>query len=212
MNAAMLRFFAGQLFHSARWAQYQDFRASYCLLRGLLLIFRWLHLLSMKIFSALFCILSFSIALNAQQISPQSITSSGATFIANGSEIIYTVGEITVKTLSDGNVNIGQGTISGSVNLNVSTRVVEPSTADLDIRFFPNPVSTVLSANVIDTKDRFLEWTVYDISGKIISSDMYAAQSNRVNFNTSSWKPGTYIMTVSERGGQLLGSYQVIKQ
>lgn len=166
----------------------------------------------MKIFSALFCILSFSIALNAQQISPQSITSSGATFIANGSEIIYTVGEITVKTLSDGNVNIGQGTISGSVNLNVSTRVVEPSTADLDIRFFPNPVSTVLSANVIDTKDRFLEWTVYDISGKIISSDIYAAQPNRVNFNTSSWKPGTYIMTVSERGGQLLGSYQVIKQ
>lgn len=166
----------------------------------------------MKIFSFLISMFFYLTALQAQQIRPQAVTSSGATLKNGNSQVTFTVGEITVKTITDGNFSIGQGTISGSSGANVSTRVVDPIAAGLDIRFFPNPVQTLLTAEVQDTKSRFLEWTIYDISGKIISSDIYAAQTNRVNFNTANWQAGTYILTVSEKGGQILGSYQVIKQ
>jgi len=152
------------------------------------------------------------ISLKAQQIRPQAITASGATLTNGNSKVTFTVGEITVKTITDGNFSIGQGVISGSSAVNITTRTMDAASSGLDIRFFPNPVQTLLTAEVQDTKNRFLEWTIYDISGKVISSDIYAAQTNRVNFNTANWQAGTYIMTVSERGGQILGSYQVIKQ
>lgn len=152
------------------------------------------------------------LAINAQQIGPQAVTTSGATLKSGNSQVTFTVGEITVKTITDGNFTIGQGTVSGSAGANVSTKVVDPIGSGLEIRFFPNPVQTLLTAEVQDAKSRFLEWTVYDISGKVISSDIYAAQTNRVNFNTTNWQAGTYILTVSEKGGQILGSYQVIKQ
>jgi hypothetical protein len=166
----------------------------------------------MKIFYALIVSLFSLFSLQAQQIRPQAVTTSGATFKNGNSQVTFTVGEITVKTITDGNFSIGQGTISGSAGVNVSTKILDPIASGLEIRFFPNPVQTLLTAEVQDTKSRFLEWTIYDISGKVISSDIYAAQNNRVNFNTANWQAGTYILTVSEKGGQILGSYQVIKQ
>jgi hypothetical protein len=166
----------------------------------------------MKQIPSLITVIFCAVTLQAQQIRPQAVTTSGATLKNGNSEVTFTVGEITVKTITDGNFSIGQGIISGSSAVNITTKTIDPISAGLDIRFFPNPVQTLLIAEVQDTKNRFLEWTIYDISGKVISSDIYAAQTNRVNFNTANWQVGTYIMTVSERGGQILGSYQVIKQ
>jgi hypothetical protein len=156
--------------------------------------------------------LALSIDTFGQQVRPEAITTCGAAFRGSNGTILFTVGEITVDVISDGNFSIGPGVLSGAAATNIVTRVLEPFVSDIRIKLFPNPVSTLLTAEINDDKDRFLEWIVYDISGRLISSDVFAGGTNRVNFNTASWQTGSYIMTVSERGGSILGSYQIIKQ
>jgi hypothetical protein len=53
------------------------------------------------------------------------MTTNGAILKNGNSQVTFTVGEITMKFITDSNFSIGQDTISGSAGMNVTTKVAD---------------------------------------------------------------------------------------
>lgn len=159
----------------------------------------------------LFLVFSFTFfkGLSGQDIKIHTINASGSSPVSQNVSVLYTVGEITVP-MSAG--NMGSGFISGAGPVRIVTSVHEPEIGLLSVRFFPNPVHDILTVDLTNDLKGYLHWRVVDISGRVISNDRYSTSVSRINFNTGIWSSGTYIVTVSNDEGALLGSYQIIKQ
>lgn len=157
-------------------------------------------------------ILLFSLVLlkglSAQDIKIQTVNASGSSPVGKSVSVLYTVGEITVPMSAS---NIGSGFISGANPVKIITSI-EPVKELLSVRFFPNPVHDILNVDLTNDLKGYLHWRVVDITGKVISNDRYSTSVSRINFNTKLWSCGTYIVSVSNDQGSILGSYQIIKQ
>lgn len=149
------------------------------------------------------------IGVTAQDIKVQAISASGTSSAKENISVVYTVGEITIPLSAK---EIGSGFVSGAVPVKVVTAIQEPQKELLDIKFFPNPVHDILSVNLTSELKGYLNWKVLDISGRIVNNERYSASVNRIVFNTKKWSPGTYIVSITNDNGSLLGSYQIIKQ
>ncbi len=70
----------------------------------------------------LFFIFSFLYhGISAQEIKPMVVTTSGATMDQNDVNMSFTIGEITIKTISGANANIGQGFINSATATTAGT-------------------------------------------------------------------------------------------
>lgn len=162
----------------------------------------------MKLLIVFFSFLVFK-GVNAQDIKIQAVSSSGISSAGQNVSLLYTVGEITVP-MSTG--QIGSGFISGGNPVKIITAIHEPKKGTLNIKFFPNPVHDILSVDLTSELSGYLNWRIIDITGKTISNDRYSSSVNRIAFNTNKWSSGTYIVNITSDSGDLLGSYQIIKQ
>ncbi len=65
-----------------------------------------------------------------------------------------------------------------------------------NLNVYPNPVLDVLN---IDSDSKLSGVTVYDLTGKAVSSHTMAAQKNQINLSKLS--PGVYVVTVQTEAG-----------
>jgi hypothetical protein len=145
-----------------------------------------------------------------QTISPQVVTTTGAT-MANGiTTINFTVGEITVSTLSDGNNTIGQGFTSSSTHTTITT-VVSPDSDLLNVSVYPNPVTEIIFVDVRGESLENFRLVVHSIDGALLLQDNFIAKDNHIGINTQKWAKGTYVLSLLDSENQLLCSYQLIK-
>ena len=149
--------------------------------------------------------------IQAQEVKPQVVCTSGATMSQGNSKVSFTVGEIVVKTITDGNNSIGQGFTNSAAGSTV-TAIQEPEAGVLQMKLYPNPSSNLLFADITESKLPYVQLAVNDINGRQISKDTYAAGNNHIGINTQSWQAGNYFVTVSDTKGKTLGSYKVVKQ
>ncbi len=141
---------------------------------------------------------------------PQAITTSGATMNQSNAKLSFTVGEIVVKTVSSGSNNIGQGFINSSTS-NTVTAIKEPTSTSLQMKVYPNPASDLVYVDISDSKVLTIQVSVYDITGKQISNDIYVAGNNHIGVNTQGWQKGEYMITISDTRGEQLGSYKIVR-
>ncbi len=147
-----------------------------------------------------------------QSISPKAITSAGASNASSNTKVSYTVGEISVKGLSNGNINLGQGFTSSAVQSTTVTAIQEPIKELLQVKLYPNPASDLLFLDIENCKDSNIQISIYDISGKLISKETYVAQNNHIGINTQHWQTGSYLLQLSNSAGLTLGSYNILKK
>ncbi len=160
----------------------------------------------------LICFL-FSYTVSAQQIKPQVICSSGSPANQSNTKLSYTVGEITVKNISNGNHSIGQGFSHAAIADTDITTITEPDYSLLKINLYPNPTSGLLFAAISDSKLPFIMLNIYDVSGRLISSDKYAVTANnQIGLNTEHWQSGTYFLKINDLQNNPLGEYKIVKQ
>ncbi len=152
-------------------------------------------------------------AVNAQQIKPQVICSSGSPANQSNNKLSYTVGEITVKNISNGTNSIGQGFGNSAIAATNITAIKEPDYSLIKINLYPNPTSGLLFVEVTDSKLPFIELRVHEASGKLISNDKYAvAANNQIGINTEGWQKGTYFLRITDLQNNQLGEYKIVKQ
>jgi tricorn protease-like protein len=149
--------------------------------------------------------------IHAQNIKSQAVTSSGAIMNQSNSKISFTVGEIVVKTITDGTNSIGQGVVNSSIT-NIVTAIKETDFTKIKLKVYPNPFSELVYVDITESKISNILLTVYDINGNQINSQTYNAGNNHIGINTQNWQNGNYIITISDIKGELLGSYKLLKQ
>ncbi|MFO0360184.1 MAG: T9SS type A sorting domain-containing protein [Flavobacteriales bacterium] len=147
----------------------------------------------------------------AQSIAPQSVNSAGAQMTQANGTLGFTVGELAVLTLTDGEGNtIGSGFTAGATLSTVSVQETDQSV--LDVRVFPNPTSEMVVIQINQSVIDYLWVTITDMQGKEIFTGQYAGFSHPIAINTAPYSNGTYVLSLTDRANQLLGSYQIIKQ
>lgn len=161
-----------------------------------------------KIVSLLFGL--WACMLHAQQVTPQVVTTSGATMVSGNTKVAFTVGEITTQTIGNGQSNLGQGVINSASN-RVVTPIIEPSTS-ISLKAYPNPVAELMYVDVNSNEFTMFTLKVTDLAGRVISADNYSASNNHIGLSTGLWQAGTYLLSVCSNQGGVLGQYKVVKQ
>jgi len=147
----------------------------------------------------------------AQNVKSSAVTSSGSSMNQSNAKISFTVGEIVVKTITDGTNSIGQGVVNSSTS-NIITAIRETDITKIKMNVYPNPAGDLVYIDIFESKVATIQLSIYDISGKQISSEKYIAGNNHIGINTQSWQEGNYIIVINDIAGELLGSYKISKQ
>ncbi|HOY42314.1 MAG TPA: T9SS type A sorting domain-containing protein [Chitinophagales bacterium] len=150
-------------------------------------------------------------AIQAQNVKSSAVTTSGASMNQSNAKISFTVGEIVVKTITDGNNSIGQGVVNSSTT-NIVTAIRENDISKVRMNVYPNPASDLVFVDIVESKIATIQLSIYDIGGKQMSTETYTAGNNHIGINTQLWQKGNYIVTITDIKGDVLGSYKILKQ
>ena len=168
-----------------------------------------LHGLKSKIvllLTSLMCSVSF-----AQNISPQSVNSTGTKMSQSNGSLSFTVGELLVlsQTDSDGN-SLGGGFTATAAITTVSIR--EADAAVLDVKVYPNPTTELVNIQINHSTLEQIIISITDLQGKEVYNGKYAGISNTIGVNAAAYAPGTYVLALKNTNNQVLGTYKIIKQ
>ena len=134
------------------------------------------------------------------------IASSGDYVEGTGYSVSWTLGEIAIESLSDGNVSVNQGFQQAYYSV---TTLEEINNTNFFIDVFPNPSTDLLhikySADIFETY--ILE--LYDIKGTLILNK--EVQSCDELLNMESMARGEYFIKTLKSDGALIKSFKIIK-
>ena len=124
----------------------------------------------------------------SQQLSPQVVSSVGATMNQTNAKLSFTVGEIVVTKTASDSVYLGQGFINSATTSTHVTAIKEPSAELINIKVYPNPASLVV--HVENKNVESIE--VFDLMGKrvFVSNE----SSNEFQINVAEWARGIYFL------------------
>ena len=140
----------------------------------------------------------------SQTVSPELISSAGDNFINSNYQLNWSIGEIQIETYQNLENVLTQGFHQ---NTYVITAITDLR-VDLKMFVFPNPTSDFITLKVENSKVENLQYTITDLSGKILQNGSFANKTEQINF--SSYTVGTYLITISQNN-QILKSFKIIK-
>lgn len=140
----------------------------------------------MKLLSCFFIL--FSASVYAQEV----IGAAGASSSNGTHSLEWTIGESITSTESNGTNTVTQG--FHQTMLTVSS--IEEESTTFNITAFPNPTNAVLNINITNF-DEELNVQLYDMTGKLIESLLYAAGQETSQINLEKYQRGTYYIKVS---------------
>jgi len=140
---------------------------------------------------------SFFSSVNAQELSPQVISSAGAE-ISNSSAIMsYTIGEPLITTIQDNTNILTQGFQQPSIKVTGITSV-----SDLSVRIYPNPTASFVNIE----SDYELSYSLYDGNGKLVTQ---GTLDKKAVLDMSAYATATYMLSLSK--GNSTSTYKIIK-
>ena len=140
--------------------------------------------------------LSF-LSVNAQQLSPQVLSSAGADHSDSTAMISYTIGESLTTTIQDNTNILTQGFQQPSIKV---TGIA--SVADLSVRIYPNPNASFINIE----SDYELTYSLYDVDGKLVTEGQV---DKKGILDMSAYAAATYMLRVSR--GISSNTYKLIK-
>ena len=152
----------------------------------------------------LFCISE----VNAQNVSPEIISSAGETFQGNTMQIDWTLGEVSITTIQDANQQITQGFHQP----NYMITGIEKLQEDIgEIKIFPNPTSDWLEMNLNLKQSSKVEIQFFDFKGKLIWSENIQGQQISIQKNISDLPSGNYFLNFQIEGSKSLPTFKIQK-
>ena len=147
----------------------------------------------------------------SQSIAPQSVNSGATNMSQSNGSLSFTVGEVVLLTQTDAAGNsLSSGFTSGAT---LSTIAVQEADARvLDVRVYPNPTTELVNIQLNHTTLEQVRVVVTDLQGKEVYSGTYAGITNVIGINTGAYSTGTYLLSLQSMKGQVLGTYQIVKQ
>ena len=155
-----------------------------------------------KIILYLFLIL-VAIEANAQS----NVVTSGGTASGSGGTLSYTIGQIDYQTVSGSSGSLSQGVQQpfeiASLDADDYPNII------LHMKVYPNPFETQIILSISDFTSAYLEYTVYDMQGKLLISNKISTVETSVSLENQ--QAATYLLQVTD-SGQLLKTFIIIKK
>ena len=147
--------------------------------------------------------LSTFFLLNASYLlSQEAVVIQGDNYSNPNANINFSIGEVVISTVSDGNYYLTQGFHQTNWNF-VGFEDLVPT---YEVKVYPNPSSEFL---YINTKDfNGVSYFFYDSMGKLILQNSLSSTEDAVN--VSQLSTGTYYLVLADKN-QKLKSFQLIK-
>jgi len=124
--------------------------------------------------------------INAQVFDQEIITTAGEYSEKDDGSLSWTIGETIVETLTDGTNVLTQGFQQG--NLEVISIIGEKELG-YSFKVYPNPVIGYLT---IETDKDILEFSLFDINGKLVLTDKTTGNSKTIDL--TNLPSGNYIL------------------
>lgn len=158
----------------------------------------------MKRVFTIFFLLSFvAVSVMAQE----TIATAGGDISGASGSVSFTVGQIAVQTVSDGNHSIVEG-VQQTYQVSV-VGVDDYPDITLSATIYPNPTTNYLTLSLSDNYDLTgLECRIFDGNGKFLDRKMVT--EFRTELDLTRYATGTYFVNLY-RAKQLMKSFKVIK-
>lgn len=147
-------------------------------------------------------IVKLSPSIQAQEV----IASSGNHFQNENFSISWTLGETMIETFESSDMLLTQG--FQQPLMIVSTMVEEPD-LEFQVTAYPNPTSAHVNISTDIGQTQSLIYRVYDVQGRLISSNNLLGTETRVAFDD--FQPGTYFIQIV-RDEKPVKTFKIIKQ
>ena len=155
-----------------------------------------------KIILYLFLIL---VAIEAKAQS--NMVASGGTASGSGGTLTYTMGQIDYQTVNGSGGSLSQGVQQPFEIASLDTD--DYPNIILHMKVYPNPFETQIILSISDFTSAYLEYTVYDMQGKLLISNKISTVETSVSLENQ--QAATYLLQVTD-SGQLLKTFIIIKK
>lgn len=159
-----------------------------------------------KILFIVFCFSCFGSVL-AQSITPEVIASAGEHFTGSNAQLSWTIGEVVIETVTDGNNFITQGFHQpfGS-----EIGIEEDLPEGMEVKIYPNPVREQLMIT-LQGNDMPLNLRMFDMTGKLVNSRTIAANTGSVILNVAGLANAAYLLQLVSDDKQYFATYKIQK-
>jgi hypothetical protein len=140
--------------------------------------------------------------LGAQSTSPAVLSSAGGHGESGGTSVDWTLGEMSVTTLSAASTSLTQGFHQPGL-ISVST---EDDLADITLSLYPNPTEDVL--NLIYSGDEAYEYSLHGLSGQLLAQGQIVPGATDISLKALA--SGHYLLSVL-RGDELIKTFKIEK-
>ncbi|OGM08838.1 hypothetical protein A2Z67_02415 [Candidatus Woesebacteria bacterium RBG_13_36_22] len=145
---------------------------------------------------------SFTEILKAQNI----VSTAGDHFKNNTAQLSWTVGEVTIETLSGTSNILTQG--FHQTNL-IATAINEILDLGFEIKAYPNPTQDYLILKISKDKLNGMQYKLYDMQGKLLHHKLIEESETEISFKDL--VPSTYLIKVIEMNKELK-TFMIVKQ
>lgn len=136
----------------------------------------------------------------------QALVSAGGNASGGSGNVSYSVGQVVYTTNGNANYSVSEGV---QQPFEISTLTIdEYAAADIKLTAYPNPTSGYLTLDIDSLETDGLQYTVFDINGKLLSEVTISNRQTTINF--TSLPSSTYFIKVGAKGKNIK-TFKIIK-
>ena len=139
--------------------------------------------------------------------SQESTNTSGGEATGSGGSVSYSVGQVVYTTNSGSSGTVAQGVQHA---YEISVVGVNNTQSNISLNAYPNPATDVLTLQISNYNNEKLMYQLYDLNGKLISSEQIIAQQTLIN--TSTLAVSAYFIDVFNQENQKVQSFKIFKK
>jgi hypothetical protein len=144
-----------------------------------------------------------------QSVTLDGLFSSGDDYRNSNGQITWTLGDIQIVTLKK-EIIMTQGSLQ--TKLNIISAVQSSEYKDIEVKVFPNPVHEILNIKYVTLKKLDLQFSLYNIDGKIIFSDKLNDNQNSAQIPFTHLQSGYYILKVYSEDNKFNKTMKILYQ
>ena len=147
--------------------------------------------------------------INAQQITPQVVASSGGYTQNGGYSVSWTLGEPVIATAQNDSTTLTQGFQQPTYNVvAITTQTIE----GFDVNVYPNPSSDFVIIDWTTDLQNMIYITLFDMAGKMISEQSFAATQDKISLNMSELASAQYFLEVKVQNNSVTKIFRITKK
>ena len=139
--------------------------------------------------------------------SQESTNTSGGEATGSGGSVSYSVGQVVYTTNSGSSGTVAQGVQHA---YEISVVGVNNTQSNISLNAFPNPATDVLTLQISNYNNEKLMYQLYDLNGKLISSEQIIASLTQIN--TATLAISTYFIDILNQENKKVQSFKILKK